>query len=225
MVAPSPQDNAPLTNSNHNATSRHKTPPICAEAQGAEHRFGRGGGAEGAGGVGIPNDKTGNLYETGTGAETRVCARGNRLIQKGNTQYAWDADGRMIEKRTVEPQPGLDAPKEEVWKYTWNGACSAKAQANRTGTRFGVCAILLRYEPMFDQERPARDQVPVLCEAWLGAFGREATFFATFPHRVLPRVPSELTIGCVSVLHTDIEVGVFAVSSDRVGMFVVAENS
>ena len=52
LVAPSPQDNAPLTNSSSNATSRHKTPPICAEAQRAEHRFGRGGGAEGAGGVG-----------------------------------------------------------------------------------------------------------------------------------------------------------------------------
>ena len=103
------QDDAPTLKSGSNATSRHKTPPICAEAQRAEHKFGRGGGAEGAGGVGIPNDKTGNLYETGAGAETRVYAKGNRLIQKGNTQYAWDADGRMIEKRTVEPQPGLDA--------------------------------------------------------------------------------------------------------------------
>jgi RHS repeat-associated protein len=28
----------------------------------------------------------------------------------------------LVEKRTVEPQPGLDAPKEEVWRYSWNGA-------------------------------------------------------------------------------------------------------
>ena len=83
--------------------------------------------------MGIPNDKTGNLYETGAGAETRVYAKGNRLIQKGNTQYAWDADGRMIEKRTVEPQPGLDAPKEEIWKYTWNGAGLMQKAARSDG--------------------------------------------------------------------------------------------
>jgi RHS repeat-associated protein len=67
-------------------------------------------------------DKTGNLFEEGPDAETRVYSKGNRLLQKGNTQYAWDQDGRLVEKRTVEPQPGLDAPKEEVWKYQWNAA-------------------------------------------------------------------------------------------------------
>jgi RHS repeat-associated protein len=67
-------------------------------------------------------DKTGNLFEDGPNADTRVYSKGNRLLQKGNTQYAWDQDGRLVEKRTVEPQPGLDAPKEEVWRYSWNGA-------------------------------------------------------------------------------------------------------
>jgi RHS repeat-associated protein len=67
-------------------------------------------------------DKTGNLFEDGPQAETRVYSKGNRLLQKGNTQYAWDQDGRLVEKRTVEPQPGLETPKEEVWKYQWNGA-------------------------------------------------------------------------------------------------------
>ena len=47
------QDDAPKSHSGSDATSRHTTPPICAEAQRAEHKFGRGGGADGAGEVGI----------------------------------------------------------------------------------------------------------------------------------------------------------------------------
>jgi YD repeat-containing protein len=49
-------------------------------------------------------DKTGNLHEEGAGADKRVYAKGNRLLQKGDTHYTWDRDGRLIEKRTPDPR-------------------------------------------------------------------------------------------------------------------------
>ena len=44
-------------------------------------------------------DPRGNLYEADAGAPQRVYGKGNRLLQKGDTHYRWDDDGRLVEKR------------------------------------------------------------------------------------------------------------------------------
>jgi RHS repeat-associated protein len=62
-------------------------------------------------------DPTGNLSEADDGAAARVYGPGNRLLRKGDTEYRWDDDGRLVEKRT-RPASG----EEEVWRYTWDGA-------------------------------------------------------------------------------------------------------
>jgi RHS repeat-associated protein len=80
-----------------------------------------------AGGVASPGgqaaelfryDPTGNIYEDGPGAETRVYGKGNRLLRKGNTDYVWDPDGNLVEKHTRDPEKGID----ELWRYAWNDA-------------------------------------------------------------------------------------------------------
>ena len=58
-------------------------------------------------------DATGNLHEVGAHAQPREHGAGNKLLRRGDTEYVWDADGRLAEKRT-----GVDLR----WKYTWNGA-------------------------------------------------------------------------------------------------------
>lgn len=88
-----------------------------------------------------------------------------------------------------------------------------------------TCALLTRFDPVFDHPRPARDRVEAIGQIWLDAFESSVSLFSTFPHKKLPKLPSALAIGATSVLHTDIEIGIFAVDSERVGMFVVAENS
>ncbi len=65
-------------------------------------------------------DKTGNLHEDGPASEKRVYAKGNRLLQKGDTHYTWDRDGRLLEKRSKPIAP--DAGQDTVWQYTWNAA-------------------------------------------------------------------------------------------------------
>jgi RHS repeat-associated protein len=63
-------------------------------------------------------DRAGNLYEASEGAGERVYGRGNRLLRKGDTEYRWDDDGRLVEKRRRDGASG----NEEVWQYAWNGA-------------------------------------------------------------------------------------------------------
>jgi len=63
-------------------------------------------------------DPRGNLHEAEPGAPARVYGPGNRLLQKGATRYRWDDDGRLIEKRTPQPNGAPD----EVWRYAWNAA-------------------------------------------------------------------------------------------------------
>ncbi|RLB45612.1 MAG: hypothetical protein DRI90_28270 [Deltaproteobacteria bacterium] len=62
-------------------------------------------------------DPRGNLHETDPGAPARVYGKGNRLLQKGNTAYQWDDDGRLVEKRIKK-----DSADDEVWRYRWDGA-------------------------------------------------------------------------------------------------------
>ena len=63
-------------------------------------------------------DGAGNLHESGEGAGERVYGPGNRLLRQGDTEYLWDWDGRLAEKRRRAGASG----KEEVWRYSWNGA-------------------------------------------------------------------------------------------------------
>jgi RHS repeat-associated protein len=76
-------------------------------------------------------DAAGNLYETGEGAEERVYGQGNRLLRKGDTEYRWDDDGRLVEKRRQEVASG----REEVWRYAWDGAGLLKQVERPDGVR------------------------------------------------------------------------------------------
>jgi RHS repeat-associated protein len=83
-------------------------------------------------------DATGNLCEAGEGAEERVYGRGNRLLRKGDTEYRWDDDGRLVERKWREAASG----KEEVWRYAWDAAGLLK-QVERPD---GVCVDFV-YDP------------------------------------------------------------------------------
>jgi RHS repeat-associated protein len=61
-------------------------------------------------------DARGNVEEAGDGLSHRVYGAGNRLERKDNSDYLWDDDGRLVERR----EPTAQGPK--VWKYEWDGA-------------------------------------------------------------------------------------------------------
>jgi RHS repeat-associated protein len=61
-------------------------------------------------------DPTSNVHERGPGAEPRVYGPANQLLERGNTRFQWDGEGRLVEKRTPRP----DGEGEDVWKYGWN---------------------------------------------------------------------------------------------------------
>ncbi len=61
-------------------------------------------------------DPAGNVFETGPGAPGRTYGPGGRLQRRGETQYLWDNDGRLVEQRERTPGRSL------VWRYAWNGA-------------------------------------------------------------------------------------------------------
>ena len=62
-------------------------------------------------------DSAGNLHEMGAGASVREYAKGSRLLRKGGTEYRWDGDGRLVEKREKSPKSAA----EKLWKYQWDG--------------------------------------------------------------------------------------------------------
>ncbi|APR75267.1 Rhs-family protein [Minicystis rosea] len=70
-------------------------------------------------------DAGGNVHPSG---EDRVYGPGNRLLQKGNTQYVWDDAGRLVEKRKREH--GVD----EVWRYGWNAKDLLESVTSPDGT-------------------------------------------------------------------------------------------
>lgn len=64
-------------------------------------------------------DVAGNASEV---ASPRAYGPGGRLLRKGDTEYRWDGEGRLIEKRIkreVVKGPGKTQLDEHVWKYTW----------------------------------------------------------------------------------------------------------
>jgi RHS repeat-associated protein len=76
-------------------------------------------------------DPAGNLTDVGEGAAERVYGPGNRLLRKGDTEYAWDGDGRLIEKRTRNAA----GEEEEVWRYAWDAAGFLKQVDRPDGLR------------------------------------------------------------------------------------------
>lgn len=76
-------------------------------------------------------DAAGNMREAGEGADEPVYGRGNRLLRKGATEYRWDDDGRLLEKR-VSNAASRD---EEVWRYAWNPAGLLKQVERPDGMR------------------------------------------------------------------------------------------
>ncbi len=94
-------------------------------------------------------DATGNMTrmqtqdkEIGTD-ETLVYGAGNRLLQKGNTRYEYDAEGRRIKK--IE-EADSDSPK--VWLYEWNALDRLKAVTRPDGEvwRYKYDALARRVE-------------------------------------------------------------------------------
>ncbi|UQA55434.1 RHS repeat-associated core domain-containing protein [Polyangium aurulentum] len=59
-------------------------------------------------------DEAGNVHEAG--AEARAYGPGGRLLRKGDVEYVYDDDARLVEKRRVTP-----GGSEVVCRYTWNG--------------------------------------------------------------------------------------------------------
>ncbi len=76
-------------------------------------------------------DAAGNLHEADSGAEARKYGRGNRLLRKGETEYRWDDDGRLVEKRTLDPGSG----KMAIWRYSWDGAGLMRSAEGPDGIR------------------------------------------------------------------------------------------
>jgi RHS repeat-associated protein len=60
-----------------------------------------------------------------------VYGRGNRLLRKGDTEYRWDDDGRLVEKRRRDGA----SETEEIWRYAWNGAGLLKGVERPDGVR------------------------------------------------------------------------------------------
>jgi RHS repeat-associated protein len=82
-------------------------------------------------------DLTGNLHEAGPEAEPREYGKGNRLLRKGEAEYVWDDDGRLIEKHL----PG-EGGRKQVWRYAWNDSGLLQSATLQDGT-----IIQFAYDP------------------------------------------------------------------------------
>ena len=76
-------------------------------------------------------DPAGNLHGGTEGAGERVYGPGNRLLRQGNTEFVWDWDGRLVEKKTRDAV----SEKEEVWRYSWDMAGLLKQVERPDGVR------------------------------------------------------------------------------------------
>ncbi|MFO0760721.1 MAG: RHS repeat-associated core domain-containing protein [Byssovorax sp.] len=99
-------------------------------------------------------DPRGNLHEAGEGAEARVYGKGNRLLRKGDTEYLWDKDGRLREKRTRKP----GSEGEEIWRYAWDGAGLLREVTGPEGLK-----VAFKYDPFARRvsKQVLRDRVEV----------------------------------------------------------------
>jgi RHS repeat-associated protein len=78
-------------------------------------------------------DAAGNVYEAGEDAPARQYGPGNRLLRRGETEYVWNDDGQLIEKR----EPG-EAGRPAVWSYSYDGGgmLTTVARPDRTVVSF-----------------------------------------------------------------------------------------
>jgi RHS repeat-associated protein len=60
-------------------------------------------------------DPTGNPSEGSGDQAARVYGPGNRLLRRGDTDYEWDAHGRLVGKTVHTPEGG------RTWRYQWGG--------------------------------------------------------------------------------------------------------
>jgi len=79
------------------------------------------------------------ISEATDGAPDRTYGRGGRLLRHGHTEYVWNDDGFLIEKR--EPAEG-----SRSWVYSWNGAGLLSTVSTPNGGRisFGYDAFARR---------------------------------------------------------------------------------
>ena len=75
-------------------------------------------------------DPTGNLHEVD--GPPREYGRGNRLLRRGTTEYIWDDEARLVEKRE----------HAKVWRYAWDGAGLLRQVEDPDGKR-----IEFSYDP------------------------------------------------------------------------------
>lgn len=114
-------------------------------------------------------DAAGNLYEGGAQAQEREYGKGNRLLRKGNTEYRWDSDGRLIEARTRERA----SLQDEVWRYQWDAAGLMRAAEGPDGTRveFAYDPLARRVQKRVSKTNPTsfeREPVSVTRFVWDG---------------------------------------------------------
>jgi RHS repeat-associated protein len=76
------------------------------------------------------HDAAGNIFESGAAAPTREYGKGNRLVRRGNTIYAWDGEGHLVEKVVKDSATG----RTQRFCYRWNGAGLLEALTAPDGT-------------------------------------------------------------------------------------------
>ncbi len=81
-------------------------------------------------------DVGGNVHEAD--ADRRYGA-GSRLLRKGDTEYEWDADGRLAVKRIRSTD---DSVRGLEWRYRWNGAGLLSRVERNDGVN-----VSFRYDP------------------------------------------------------------------------------
>ena len=67
-------------------------------------------------------DPSGN-HADATKGESTLYGPGGRLVRKGSTEYTWDDDGQLVEKRRTDVATGA----VELWRYEWTAKGQLRA--------------------------------------------------------------------------------------------------
>jgi RHS repeat-associated protein len=96
-------------------------------------------------------DATGNVHEEGPNAAARSYSKGDRLERKGSTEYVWDPDGYLVERRSRNAETGAD----DVWLYRWNDVgMMASATGPDVHVEYGYDSFARRLEKrVYDRPR------------------------------------------------------------------------
>jgi RHS repeat-associated protein len=82
-------------------------------------------------------DPTGNLVHDGGAGVELAYGPGDRLLRRGSTEYGWDDDGRLAEKREHT------AEGTKVWQYRWNRRGLLASVSHPDGAR-----VEFSYDPL-----------------------------------------------------------------------------